>query len=148
MIDIPLIMPTVALGYSVLLFWGGGLQVPLIGPIPQGWILVFLLHLTFTYPYIVRTMVGVMRDANLSYEVAARTLGASSFTAARTVSLPLVKPGIIAAMALAFARSLSETGATMVVSGSFETGPIFIKNALMEGWEGPLVFVSLFLILS
>mgnify|MGYP000064702637 CR=1 FL=1 len=151
LVDLPLVMPTVALGYSTLLFWGR--KEGIFGffgeeGLGTGATLVFLLHLTFSYPYIVRTIVGVIRDTDLSCEIAARTLGASSFATARTVGLPLLKKGIIAAGALAFARSLSETGATMVVAGMFETGPVFIKNAKEEGLMGPLIFVSLILILS
>ena len=149
LVDMPLIMPTAALGYSVLLFWsaGGGLSEvfgrQIVSP---GWILIFLLHLTFTYPYIVRTLVGIIRETDLSYEVAARTLGASPFSAFRTVSLPLLRSGVLAAIALAFSRSLSETGATLMVAGSTETATVYIKNRLNAGVEAPLVVTSILLI--
>ncbi|MDH5361923.1 MAG: ABC transporter permease subunit [Aigarchaeota archaeon] len=149
LVDMPLIMPTAALGYSVLLFWsaGGGLSEVFGGQIVSpGWILIFLLHLTFTYPYIVRTLVGIIRETDLSYEIAARTLGASPFTAFRTVSLSLLRSGILAAIALAFSRSLSETGATLMVAGSTETATVYIKNRLNAGGEAPLVVTSILLI--
>ncbi len=147
--DMPFIIPTVTLGYSLLLFWrrpegvsylfGGSLISP-------GWLLVILLHFAFSYPVIVRVMVGALLDHKREYEEAARTLGAAPLTADRTVTLPILKPSLIASFILAFARSISETGATIIVAGTFENGPVFIKNAKDLGYEGPLVFVSFVLI--
>jgi thiamine transport system permease protein len=148
--DIPFIVPTVALGYSVLLFWGGpgGLAYLFgVGSIIQpGWMLVAVLHFAFSYPIVVRLMVGELQGYRETYELAARTLGASSFTAIRTVTFPILKPALVAAFLLAFARSLSETGATIMVAGAFENGPVFIRKAINAGLQGPLVLVSLALI--
>ena len=147
--DIPFIVPTATLGYSLLLFWNepGGLSslfgAPFVSP---GWLLVILLHFTFSFPVVVRVMVGALLDYKLEYEQASRTLGAAPLTAARTVTFPILKHSLIASFTLAFARSLSETGATMMVAGAFVNGPIFIKNYIGTGEEGPLVFVSFILI--
>jgi len=91
-------------------------------------------------------MVGALLDYKLEYEQAARTLGAAPLTADRTVTFPILKHSLIASFTLAFARSLSETGATMMVAGAFVHGPIFIKKYHGLGQEGPLVFVSSILI--
>ncbi len=145
--DIPFIVPTATLGYSLLLFWGepGGLSslfgVPFVS---RGWLLVVLLHFAFSFPVVVRVMVGALLDYKLEYEQASRTLGAAPLTAARTVTFPILKHSLIASFTLAFARSLSETGATMMVAGAFVNGPIFINKHIGEA--GPLVFVSAILI--
>jgi thiamine transport system permease protein len=151
--DIPFIIPTVALGYSLLLFWSDSNQgiSSLFGSslVSQGWLLIILLHFAFSYPVIVRVMVGALLDYKREYEEAARTLGAAPLTADRTVTLPILKTALIASFILAFARSVSETGATMMVAGAFENGPIFIgnlKTAQEPGYEGALVFVSFVLI--
>lgn len=150
--NIPFIVPTVALGYSVLAFWSGGQGIAsLLGPrfaFSPGWQMIVLLHFAFSYPVIVRVMVGALQGYEEVYETAARTLGATTFTAARTVSLPLLKPSLVAAFLLAFARSLSETGATVMVAGTFENGPVFIRNARLAGQESPLLFVSFILIVT
>ncbi len=145
LVDLPLIIPTVTLGFSVLLFWSSGGPLGFLGvaPLTPGWILVVLLHFSFSYPVVVRVLVGKMLELNLVYETAARTLGATPFTAARTVTVPLLSSGIVASFLLAFARSMSETGATIIVAGAFENGPIFIRNALDAGLEGPLVVTSI-----
>ncbi len=148
--DVPFLIPTAALGYSALLFWSqpGGIS-SLFGTetlVPPGFLLVLLLHFTFSYPVIVRVMVGELLGYKEVYEVAAKTLGAQPFTAVRTVTLPLLKPALVASFLLAFARSLSETGATVMVAGAFENGSVFIFNNI--GMESVLVYVSSVLILT
>jgi len=148
--DIPFIIPTAALGFSALLFWSkpGGVA-SLFGRemfVSPGFYLVLLLHFAFSYPVIVRVMVGELLGYKEVYEVAAKTLGAPPFTAVRTVTLPLLKPALIASFLLSFARSLSETGATVIAAGAFENGPVFIFNN--TGVEGVLAYVSSLLILT
>jgi len=157
--DLPFVVPTAALGYSLLLFWssGGGISSFFGGSlISPGWLLVMLLHFTFSFPVVVRIMVGAMLDYKMEYERASRTLGAPPLTASRTVTFPIIKPSLIAAFSLAFARSLSETGATFIVAGAvFMNGPVFLQtlsNEFKSGaipigtYEGATVFASLILI--
>jgi len=156
--DIPFIVPTAALGYSLLLFWSdpGGVS-SLFGNslVSQGWLLVVLLHFTFSYPVVVRVIVGALLDYKKEYENASRTLGAPPLTASRTVTFPIIKPSLIAAFILAFSRSISETGATFIVAGAFENGPVFIQNMkndyidgkiIQSNYEGSIVFASFILI--
>jgi thiamine transport system permease protein len=114
-----------------------------------------LLHFTFSFPVVVRVVVGALLDYKMEYEQASRTLGASPFTASRTVTLSILKPSLIAAFILAFSRSISETGATMMVAGIFENGPVFMqnmKNDFLVGevsqatYEGSIIFASFILI--
>ena len=154
--DIPFIVPTTALGYSLFLFWSkeNGISAlfgnTLISP---GWLLVMLLHFIFSYPVVVRVIVGALLDYKMEYEQASRTLGAPPFIASRTVTLSIIKPSLIAAFILAFSRSISETGATIMVAGTFENGPTFIWNMQEEFskvnpaiYEGSIVFASFLLI--
>jgi len=154
-VDIPFILPTVALGYSLLLFWSQPQGISsffgtsLVSP---GWLLVVLLHFVFSFPIIVRVMVGALLDYQIVYEEASRTLGASPLTADRTVTLSILKPSLVSSFILAFARSLSETGATVMVAGiiesqrtaAFENGPVFIYLVGKDTAEA--VFVSFILI--
>lgn len=148
--DIPFVIPTVALGFSILEFWSSSSGISsIIGVgslISPGSLLIMLLHFAFSYPVIVRVMVGEFLNYRETYEVAARTLGASAFTAVRTVTFPILRPGILAAFLLALARSLSETGATIVVAGAFENGTVFIKNARDAGITTVVVVASLVMI--
>jgi thiamine transport system permease protein len=153
--DLPFIIPTVALGYSLLLFWNSSYGPSGIfsnGLISPGWILVIILHFVFSFPIVVRIMVGALLDYQYVYEEAARTLGASAVAAERTVTFPILKPSLIGAFVLAFARSISETGATVIVAGAFENGAVFIAKLntpteIAVYGQGSLVFASLMLIL-
>jgi len=154
--DIPFIIPTTALGYSLLLFWSGSGGVSaLFGSslITPGWLLVMLLHFTFSFPVVVRVMVGALLDYKMEYERASRTLGAAPFTAVRTVTLSVLRPAMISGYVLAFSRSISETGATIIVAGAFENGSVFIQNmkntyAVTDPalYNGAIVFASFILI--
>lgn len=157
-VDIPFIVPTAALGYSLLLFWNGpeGISSLFGGELVSvGWVLIMLLHFTFSYPVVVRVIVGALLDYKREYENASRTLGAPPFMTARTVTFSIIKPSLIAAFMLAFARSLSETGATFIVAGAFENGPVFIQNMKNDytaglvsqaDYEGSIVLASFMLI--
>lgn len=159
--DIPFIVPTAALGYSLLLFWSEPEGISsLFGSslISPGWLLVTLLHFTFSYPVVVRVIVGALLDYKMEYEQASRTLGAPPLAAARTVTFPILKFSLIAAFILAFSRSISETGATIIVAGTiFENGSVFIQKITDDfkavppridqlGYEGSLAFASFVLI--
>jgi len=156
--DIPFIVPTAVLGYSLLLFWSKPEGVSSLFSssfVSPGWVLVILLHFAFSYPVVVRVVVGALLDYKREFENASRTLGAPPFTAARTVTFPIIKPSLIAAFILAFSRSISETGATFMVAGLFENGPVFIQNMKdsvkdkiisQATYEGSIVFASFILI--
>ncbi|MHA2251104.1 MAG: ABC transporter permease [Candidatus Kariarchaeaceae archaeon] len=157
-IDIPLAVPTSALGFSVLLFWGSdsGIQALLPGEgglFHQGPMLLILGHVAFSFSYVVRNLLGVLEGVDTNVVTAGRTLGASPFTAFRTVSAPMAKEGIIAGAILAFTRSLGETGASLLLAGVYETAPIQIVS-FMNGFRIPqaaflsiiLIFTSVFLL--
>lgn len=140
LIDMPLAFPTVALGFSVIVFWGcpNGITVPGLGLVMSPYLMVVLLHLIFTYPYMVRCLSGILEQIDTNCETAAMTLGASKWTAVRTITLPLFRAGLVTGFILCFARSLSETGGTYIVLtmmgastfdiNGFFTGPTLISE--------------------
>lgn len=154
--DLPFLIPTVALGYSARLFWSSPNGVSsLFGGnvfISPGFMLVLLLHSIFSFPVVVRVMVGELLGYKEIYEFAARTLGAQPITAVRTITLPILRPALVASFLLSFSRSLSETGATVMVAGAFENGPVYINNVKTtlgpDRSLGPLVYTSSILILT
>jgi thiamine transport system permease protein len=150
--DIPFVIPTVALGFSILEFWSSPSGIATIFGtqtiVTSGMVLIMLLHFAFSFPVIVRVMVGEFLNYRETYEVAARTLGASTLTAVRTITIPILRSGVLAAFLLALSRSLSETGATIVVAGAFENGTVFIKNVRDAGLSAAVVTASVVLIVS
>ncbi len=143
LIDIPLIVPTSALGLSVFLFWGG------LWGFEKGLIMIILLHVIFTIPYMVRTVSAAIEQINETYEEAAVTLGASPFTLFRTIDFPIFKDSVVVGSVLAFTRSLSETGATMMVaSAATLTAPVLIVDLKNKGNYSEAAMASIILILS
>jgi thiamine transport system permease protein len=124
LVDIPLVIPSSALGFSVFLLWGN-LGLNMVDP---GIWMIVLAHLTFTYPFAVRPMISYFESYDYTYYEAARTLGASDLTSFRRIILPMLKRGIFASAILTFTRSLSETGATIIVMGNSRTVPVLIVD--------------------
>lgn len=141
LLDLPVTVPTSALGLSIFLFWGTrmgsasliGLDRGLLSPGPA---LIMMLHIVFCLPYVVRSLVGVISQINVTHEQAAWTLGSPSFTTFRTVGLPQIMVGLFSGGTLAFTRSVSETGATMIVAGAYETAPVLIARWRMTQQAG------------
>lgn len=73
----------------------------------------------FTLPFMVLSLIGVIRGIDPSLEEAARSLGASRLDAFRRIVLPLSMPGILAGTLLVFALSISS----------------YVVPALMGGWK-------------
>lgn len=142
MVDIPLIVPTAALGFAMYLFWGrDGLNM-----LQPGFWLVVLVHVAMCFPYIVRPIIAVLEKTDPDLEEAARTLGASALTTFRTITLPKMKPGIIAGMIMSFTRSMGETGATIVTAGLVRTVPLIIVDWFETGELAVAGFASVLLI--
>ncbi|TET57553.1 iron ABC transporter permease [Candidatus Bathyarchaeota archaeon] len=143
LLRIPLIVPSSALGLSVLLLWGpSGLNLGT----PGIW-LIILTHIVFSVPVVMEPTIAAYEGLNLlRYEGVARTLGATPYDAIETVSLPMLKRGILAGVILSFTRSLGETGATFLVMGSDVTVPPLVVNMVESLAFSAALFASAFLI--
>ena len=157
LMDMPLAFPTAVLGISVVMFWGApdGIDIPGLGLNLSPYVMLILLHIIFTYPYMVRSLSAILEQIEPNYETAAMTLSASRFTAVRTITLPLFRAGLVTGMILCFARSLSETGGTFIaldmmnVESTFFTGPTFIAFEKMGGGDatGAMILISVLMII-
>jgi sulfate ABC transporter permease subunit len=134
-VNLPVAIPTVVVGTSLLLLWGPiGLFGRLLEPTgfqpmfaPVG---VVLAHLFVTFPYMLGAVKPVLDELEVTYEEAAYTAGASRWQTFRFVILPALKGGLFAGTLLTFAHSLGEFGATVLVSGNLrlrtQTAPLYI----------------------
>jgi molybdate transport system permease protein len=84
-------------------------------------------------PFLVLTVEAAFRQVDRRFEEAARTLGASRWYVFRRVTLPAIRPGLVAGTVLAWARALGEFGATITFAGNFpgrtQTMPLAIYLA-------------------
>ncbi len=90
-----------------------------------------------SFPLMYKTALAAFTQIDTSLLACARTLGASEWRVFWQILLPLAKPGIIAGTLLAFARTLGEFGATLMLAGSIpgqtQTIPIAIFFASESG---------------
>ena len=121
LINVPIIVPSIALGVSLKFFWSN------LSGIPEFLLLVFA-HLAITYPYFVRSMSAAMERISIEMEEASKTLGAKPLTVFRSIVWPITKYSILSGAIIVFTRSVSETGATLAVASELQTAPVLIVN--------------------
>ena len=100
-------------------------------------------------PFLVLTVEAALRQLDRRYDEAARTLGASRWYAFRRVTLPAIRPALVAGAVLAWARALGEFGATITFAGNYpgttQTMPLAIYIA-READQDKAIVLSLVLI--
>ncbi len=120
---LPLVLPPVVGGIALLYTFGRqgllGHYLEILGiRIAFTTAAVVLAQSFVSLPFLVVSLEGALRSAGNQYESIAATLGGRPTTVLRTVTLPLVLPGLVSGAVLAFARSLGEFGATLTFAGS------------------------------
>ena len=149
LVSFPLVLPPVATGYVLLLIMGRDGPV---GKALQSW---FGVDVVFTWvaaalaaglvamPLMVRAIEVAMAGVDPRLEFASRSLGAGRLWTFFTITAPLARRGIIAAVLLGFARGLGEFGATIVVAGNIpgrtQTIPLFVFNRIQVGDDAAAV---------
>jgi molybdate transport system permease protein len=140
LVNLPLVLPPVVTGYLLLVLFG---RRGVIGRFLEDWFgirLVFdwkgaaLAAAVVSFPLMVRAIRIAFATVDRRLEQAARTLGAGPLDAFFTITLPLARHGVIAGCLLAFARSLGEFGATIMIAGNIpgqtQTIPLYIFDEL------------------
>lgn len=158
LVTVPLVLPPVVGGVALLLVLGRR------GLVGQWLDSAFGITLPFTtagvvvaetfvaMPFLVISVEGALRAADLRFEEAAATLGASRWVIFRRVTLPLIVPGIVAGAVLCWARALGEFGATITFAGNFpgqtQTMPLAVYLALETEPEAAIVLSLVLLAVS
>ncbi len=157
--DLPLVLPPTVLGLVLLELCGprgplgalaariGGLQLTFT------WGAAVLASAVMALPLMVRSARAALESVPARYVDAARTLGATPWSAFWSVQLPLARRGVVAGVVLCFFRALGEFGATLMVAGNIpgrtQTLPLAIYSAVFEGRaRDAVVWVAIVLVLS
>ncbi|MSQ41867.1 MAG: iron ABC transporter permease [Dehalococcoidia bacterium] len=123
---LPLAVPAVVLGFGYIVTFNRD-PYDLRG---SPW-LVLLAHALVGYPFVVRSVLPVLRSIDPGLRDAARALGASGWRVWRFVELPIAARALLAGAVFAVAVSLGEFGATVLLRRQqFATLPIAIFEAL------------------
>jgi molybdate transport system permease protein len=143
LVDLPITIPPVVAGVALLLAFGRrgligrhlevlGVQVAFTG------VAVVMAQVFMASPFFVKAARAGFEAVNEGLESAARTLGASPWRVFWTVTVPLARPALLAGIVLAWARALSEFGATMMFAGNFPGRTQTLTLAVMTALESDL----------
>lgn len=143
LVHLPLVLPPVVLGYLLLVLLG---RNGLVGGPLYDW---FGLRVAFTgeavviacavvgFPLMVRAIRQSAEAIDPRYARAARSLGSSESRIFATVTLPLMAPGILTGITLAFARAVGEFGATITLAGNIPGRTQTLPLALFTVTQSP-----------
>lgn len=124
---LPLIIPEIALGLSLLIFFT---ELNL----PFGILTLVIGHSLFCVPYVYIMVQIRLKEINISIIEAAKDLGASAWQIIKTIILPLVIPSTLTASLLAFAMSLDDVIISTYMSGpTTSTLPVHIFSMMRTG---------------
>jgi thiamine transport system permease protein len=94
---------------------------------------VIIAHAVIIFPFIVRALVPILESLDVRLTEMARSLGAGRFRALRDIELPLVATGLIAGAVFAFALSLGEMSATLMLARpGLSTMPVAVYRFLSQ----------------
>ena len=158
LVTLPLVLPPVVGGVALLLVLG---RRGVIGQLLDQW---FGITIPFTtaavviaetfvaMPFLVIAVEGAFRSADQGYDEAAATLGASRLTVFRRVTLPLIRPALVAGAVLCWARALGEFGATITFAGNLQgvtrTMPLQVYIAMESDPDAALALSLVLLAVS
>lgn len=145
-LHLPLVLPPVVTGYMLLVLFGrkgiiGAFLYKYMGiTLAFNWKGAAFAAAVMAFPLLVRSVRLSIEGIDQGIEFAAKTLGAGPFRVFFTITLPLMVPGIITGLILAFARSLGEFGATITfvsnIRGQTQTLPLALYTLTqMPGGE-------------
>ena len=136
----PLLLPHAAIGVALLtvlraLGW--------VGAYPG----LLLAHAILCVPFAYRPLMNAARRLDLSMEEAAMNLGAAPWFVFRAVTLPLLRPGIVAAFLFSFIISFDEVSVTLFLVGpNVTTLPVRVFTEIQESGSPVVAAVSSFLV--
>lgn len=152
LVVLPLVIPPIVGGILLLLLFGPygfiGHWLEHMGVMASGNLAGIVLAQIFVAgPFLVIAAISAFRSVDQQLEQAAAILGDTPWQVFRRISLPLAWPGIAAGITLAWARSLGEFGATLVISYIPHSLPIYLWVQFQTDGLSASLPVALLLIL-
>lgn len=125
----PLMLPAILTGLALFQFY-----------VIMGWPRTFagllVAHVIVTIPYLIRTVTAVLQGSNQDLEEAARSLGASQLRTFFEITLPLIRPGVIAGGIFSFIVSFDQFPVSLfLVRSDMTTLPIQLFNYLKFSFD-------------
>lgn len=137
----PLSVPAIVLGIALLQFYAAH-------GIPRNVMTIVLAHVLITSPYTIRLVSVSLMSFDRNLEVAARNLGASPWTTFRRITMPLIRPGMMAGAVFAFIVSFDDISVTLfLTSATSMTLPVRIYTYIDQSYDPFITAISSILIL-
>ena len=147
LVELPLVLPPVVAGVAMLMAFGRnglvGSNLESLGIIiPFTTTAVVFAQIFVAAPFFIRSAKLGFQSVDKNYEDVAQTLGISPRRTFFRITLPLAAPAMFTGLGLAWARALSEFGATMMFAGNLtgetQTMPLAIMSAMETSLQGAL----------
>ncbi len=132
LIMLPLVLPEILVAVSLLVVF---LQIGL----PLSSLTVILGHVLICTPFCIAILNGAFQSLDVSLEEAAVDLGETGWGAFRLIVLPLVMPGIVSSLLIAFTISMDEFIIAFFLAGSDSTLPVYLWSQLRFPQRLPVV---------
>jgi molybdate transport system permease protein len=142
-VTLPLVLPPTVLGYYLLVLlgtrsWLGRILYERFGIRLAFTVTAAIIAATIhALPLVTKSLRAAFESVDVELEEAARTLGLNSRQIFFRVTLPLAWRGVLAAIALAFARALGDFGITIMIAGNIpgktQTASVAIYDAVQAG---------------
>ena len=157
LVELPIILPPVVAGVAMLLAFG---RQGLLGPtlaglgisLPFTTAAVIFAQIFVAAPFYVRSAKLGFQSIPRAYEENSLTLGLSPWHTFRKLTLPLAAPAMLTGVALAWARALSEFGATIMFAGNLtgktQTMPLAIMTAMETSLDTAVAMSLMLLVLA
>lgn len=143
LIMLPLVLPPVVTGYLLLVLfsprgWIGSFLERVLGlRVAFGWTGAVVAAAVVGFPLLVQQVRNSIEAVDPRYETLSLSLGRSTWAGFWRITFPLARPGILAGLTLAFARSLGEFGATITLAGYVPGETSTIALTIFRALESP-----------
>jgi spermidine/putrescine transport system permease protein len=144
---IPVVIPDVVMAVALLMFFG--LVRAWFGGFELGLGTMIVAHITFQIPFVSMVVRSRLAGLDPAIEEAAHDLGADWSQKFWHVTLPLMRPGILAGAALAFTLSIDDFVVSFFTTGAGATTlPILIYSSVKRGLTPDINALSTLLVLA
>lgn len=137
---LPMVLPEVIMGVSLLIFLSG-IHMNL------GLVTIIIAHTTFCLPFVFLMVSARVDEFDYSIIEASRDLGATEKETLWLVIIPAIMPGIMSGFMMSITMSIEDFVITSLVNGNVETLPIYVYNMIRHGVSPVINSLSFVLIL-
>lgn len=138
----PILFPTIVFGLALLVFYS---RVGLSGSFAG----LVIAHSVLTTPFVIRLVMASLAEFDPAVEEASRNLGAGWWRTFLQVTLPLIRPGVLAGAVFAFIISFDELVVTLFLAGpDMTTLPVRIYTYVEFSSDPTISAISTMLIVA